>query len=192
MGQSKHMEAMAVMVALLAAAGCQSGGSGPTASGPAPGTILGNKPATQPIDQRPPTAHQARDLSLAKARNHAAERQSDQPSLEGLDRSDWPKVTFTVPVGRTMHHPAYFDSLPEPQTPNAEAVIAPTPTDMAPRMGALAGHHAAGWSGHNAARLAVEPARFGWDLITWPVAAIKTPPWQRVATPPASARGSAK
>jgi hypothetical protein len=165
-----------VGLAMAALAGCaSSANTNPMAATQPAGAMAG--PAQSAGAATQPAGAAATRPAQARLEPGAAE-----PSVNSVERDDWERVTFTFPAGRTRHYPTYFDRVPGSQTPNGEAIVAAGTTPQRLRA-ALSGSRAQGWSGFNAGRLAGEPVLLGWDLVTWPVSAVRTAPWRVVTSP---------
>jgi len=165
-------------LAMVALAGCAQD-PGPIGAAPAArsaGSQAMPAAATRPAGDR---AAATRPASEATAMAEGA----GGPSVHGIARDDWPRVTFDVPAGRTVHYPTYFDRIPPAASPNGDEVI-DRPTVVSRMRAALAGYRAAGWDKRNAGRFVEESVLFGWDLLTWPVSAGRRLPWRPVTTPP--------
>lgn len=127
-----------------------------------------------------------------------AELATGEPSLKGIGRSHWSRVTVTPSYGTTVHHPIYFSdtnvrSKPVPvEKPQAvldshgadESVLMIDAYDEAALLAALEG----AWAGNissstNQWGLLWQPLKFCLDLFSLPVNAVFAPPLGPVTTP---------
>ena len=123
-----------------------------------------------------PTAEPSEEVPAPTNRPIAPEL---RPSLAGLDRSHWAQMIIGPSSGTTYHHPIYFTDIDLIKTPSevqADDRIDDEAHDAAlvrsvdgAKTGNLA--HSA-----NALGLIVQPAKFGLDLLFWPVNAVRHPP----------------
>jgi hypothetical protein len=109
------------------------------------------------------------------------------PSLEGMDRSHWPRTMIAAADGTVSHYPLYYRDLRR----IGDLPLRPRPflVDRNEAMGRQL-HQAmrAPWGGawfseSNAAAAAVQPLKFGFDTIAMPVRWLLAPPWSEAHTP---------
>ncbi len=115
----------------------------------------------------------------------AANAVTSGPSLRGIDRSHWAKITLTPDPGLTPHHPAQFNS-------ESLHLIAFTPDRTSPLKGnavtldldATADAVVSGDRAHfnlaDTRDLFVAPLNVGYDIVVYPVAATVNPPWKMI------------
>ena len=118
------------------------------------------------------------------------------PSLQGLDRSQWPRIAVGPSDGATRHNPIYFRDC-RPRTwcsvCRRECTAEEMAVDEAQRAegidvgtvrildGAESGNLT---DGTNAAGLVIDPVKFGVDLILLPFNMIRRPPLSVATSPP--------
>jgi hypothetical protein len=154
---------------------------------PAPPTVIEPAPPDAPdaVDAPPPPdapdAPAPRDvLDITEPPGDAATAPPTGPSLNGLDRSHWPRIVVGPAVGVTVHNPVYFqDVLLEPDArPVTRAGDVPAQIDSA-----LSGRKAHTWSARTGADLVVQPVKYGLDMLLLPVKAVLDLPWSDARTP---------
>lgn len=101
-------------------------------------------------------------------------------SINDLDRSAWPTVTFGEGNGRTWHYPTYFGDVDR-----GEDQISPL---EAPRFQwrideAMSGDSAANFSSQNLVDSLVKPVDFGINIMLLPIRAVLHRPWSHTTTP---------
>jgi hypothetical protein len=88
-----------------------------------------------------------------------------EPSLNGLDRSHWVRISTSPDRDESRSLPRYFQDVPLAQM---------RPHNWA--QGPLAGSEAAGWDRANTLSVVVQPLRFLADVVLLPVHMIQSPP----------------
>ena len=148
-------------------------------------------PAAPVAESPQPTDAQASYVLLAQLA-------AGEPSLQGIGRSHWSRITVTPSYGTTVHHPIYFSdinvrskSVPV-EKPQAvldshgadESVLTIDAYDEAALLAALEGARAGNISSStNQWDLLWQPSKFCLDLIFLPVNAVFAPPLGPVTTP---------
>lgn len=126
-------------------------------------------------------------VDLTKPANTAAEvaisqstADRESPSLRGLDRSHWTKVTVSPDDGKTTHYPIYFRDCPlDAPVPNLSN-LADTQAQLE---AALQNPSAGNYSQTNLQGMATQPLKAAFDLLAVPVRKFIDPPLTPVTTP---------
>lgn len=104
-----------------------------------------------------------------------------EPSIVGLDRSHWPKITTGPDRGVTYHNPVYFRDVPTGR--DDEQVLDHDMVES--RINAALSHSHSDWmKNDNPLDLVAQPVKFGLDLLFIPVNMFKAPLWARETSPP--------
>lgn len=104
----------------------------------------------------------------------------ESPSLRGLDRSHWTKVTVGPADGQTTHYPIYFSDYPlDAPVPN----LSNLPDTQAQLEAALQDPGAGHYNQANLQGMAIQPLKAGFDLLVAPVRMFMDPPLKVVPTP---------
>jgi hypothetical protein len=179
MPQNRWVWTLGGCVAGLLLAGCASGPGDSSRTG----STLQAKATTQPAPASAPATQSAPPLNQLVPEPEARNASASRRSVDGLNRAHWPTVTFRAGAGYTVHYPVYFDRTPPASDPNAQAVL-DQPTQPRRVAAALSGNRPGNWACANWKREGAELLLFAWDTATWPVSAIKQPPWELTTTPP--------
>lgn len=121
-------------------------------------------------------------VTLPAAETAVAAPVAQTPSVTGIDRSDWPKLSIGAERGITEHYPTYFADLP--RQPLRQPVDLHAPFDEQ-AVNALDGaEHAAWMSRGNGVEALVQPLKFVLDMAVMPVKALWLRPiWRNEQTP---------
>lgn len=126
----------------------------------------------------PPTIADA----VLRVSDEAAAAERGKSSLQGIDRGNWAKVAITPESGLVQHHPAYFNSesldllLLSPDRPSSLKGSAVT-LDLDASADAATSEGRAHFNLVDTRDLLVAPLNVGYEIVTFPAAAVVNPPW---------------
>ena len=103
-----------------------------------------------------------------------------EPSLVGMDRSNWPRIIVGTADGTVTHGPIYFRDCP---IRHEQRPIDNTWEESEKLRVALDRAMADHWSAANLVGGFANPPKFGFDLLTLPIEFVKTPVWTTQSTP---------
>ena len=108
--------------------------------------------------------------------------EATKPSLKGLDRSHWKKLSSGPVVGQTQVYPHYFEDYKPARTRKPIDFKASVASQIE---SALDQPTSAGlWDWHQATGVVIQTAKFLFDTAALPVRVIMGEyPWQQIATP---------
>jgi len=103
-----------------------------------------------------------------------------ESSLQGLDRSHWPKIVTGPADGRTVHGQIYWRDVQIGPSPTAMSVEQDPEAQLAATLEGADAHHL---SRQNVATLFVQPLKFCVDSILLPIRVFTHPPTKKITTP---------
>ena len=143
----------------------------------------------QPVDPvEPVDAPLVREVQTLTAPGAGLGVDYATPSVTGIERKNWPRITVTHPHGETKHNPTYFeyDSVRITRDRPSPLMPAHITTDVW-GMDARVSHALRGPDFElqlsDIGDMGLAPVKAGFDTVAAPVNMVVQPPWEEIHSP---------